>query len=89
MVAAHEARAAHTEGCLQGKRQQTQRPAVVVTGDHEERRQPGARTDLALPSGEEVEPLIGRGGMDRALKTAPDCLGGSEIVDDIDGSNAP
>ena len=88
MLAAHEARAADAEGCLQGKRQQGQRPTAAITGDHEEWRQPRALTDVTLPGGEEVETLIGRDGMFRALKTAPDRLGRIEVADGIDGGDA-
>jgi len=49
----------------------------------------GFQVYLPLPGGEEIEPLIGRGRMVRALKTAPDRFGSSEVVDDIDRSDAP
>lgn len=89
MVATHEARATHAEGCLQHERQQDQRSGVVITGDHEKRRKPRALTDLALPGSEKIEPLVGCSGMIRTLKTAPDRFSGGEIVDDLDACDAP
>ncbi|MGY2850496.1 hypothetical protein ACVIHH_006430 [Bradyrhizobium sp. USDA 4518] len=88
MLAAHEARAAHAESRLQGERQQAPWLAIAVTRDDDERRQARALTDLTLPRGEEVEPLKGRDGMTRVLKTPPDHLGGVEILDDVDGGDA-
>ena len=57
------------------ERQQQQRPAFGVIGDHDEGLTALARSDLALPGAEEIEPLVGRGELLLIFEAAPDRLG--------------
>ena len=73
---------------LSVERQQQQRPAFGVVGDHDEGRKAGARSDLPLPGAEKVESLIRCGELAPIFEAAPDRLGLNEIVKDIDAGDA-
>ena len=70
------------------ERQQQQRPAFAVTGDHEERQQAVALSDLPLPVAKEIESLIRRMKLLLIFETAPDRLSLGKIVKDIDAGDA-
>jgi hypothetical protein len=88
MLAAHETGATGAVGVPERERQQQQRTAFRVIGDHDEGDEAFALADLPLPGAEEVEPLIRReGGLSR-LPAAPDAFRGGEVVNDVDGGDA-
>ena len=65
MLAAHEAGATRAIGMPQRERQQHQRPALGIVGDHDEGGKTLMRADMALPGRDEVEALKGRAGLGR------------------------
>ncbi len=66
---------AHAVALAQRERQQHERPALGVVGNHDEG--PGAfvLADQPLPGAQQIEPLIGRGEVAGLLEGAPDRLG--------------
>ncbi len=58
MLAAHETSATRAVGVPERERQQHQRTAFRVVGDHDKGNEAFALADLPLPGAEEVEPLI-------------------------------
>ena len=88
MLAAHEARGANAVLVTERERQQQQRPALGIMGDHDEGAKTLARADLPLPGAEEIESLIWRGELLDILEAAPDGLGLAEIAENIDAGDA-
>ena len=87
MLAAHETGDADAIFTERGQRQQRQRTALGIAGDHEKGGRALAFTDLALPGGEEIETLIGRMSDVAAFELTPDGFGLAEFSDDVDGRN--
>src|SRR5664279_3486217 len=81
-------RSAAAAAVLECKRQQQQRPMLGVVGDNDERPKTLARTDLPLPGFKEIEALIRRKELPVVFESAPDLLGASEIVENIDAGDA-
>ena len=88
VLAAHEPGGANAAAVPQCKRQQQQRPMLGVVGDNDERPKTLARTDLPLPGFKEIEALIRRKELPVVFESAPDLLGASEIVENIDAGDA-
>ena len=88
MLAAHETGAARAVGVSEREREQQQRTAFRVVGDHDKGNETFALADLALPRTKEVEPLIGREGGLRTFQLAPDAFRGSEVMNDVDAGDA-
>src|SRR6516164_7992269 len=79
VLVSHEGSDANAEAAPQRKWQQQQWPMLAIIGDDDEGRGLLELADLALPDGEEIEPLIGRAGVGSTVKAAPDRLGRGEI----------
>jgi hypothetical protein len=88
MLSAHETDAARAVGLPECQRQQQQRTAVRVEGDHDEGSKTFTRADLMLPWFEEIEALIRSERCLRAFQAAPEGLRGREVVNDIDALDA-
>ena len=88
VLAAHETRGANAVLVAERERQQQQRPALGIMGDHDEGAMTLARADLPLPGAEEIEALIRRGELLDVFEAAPDGLGLAEIVENIDAGDA-
>ena len=88
MLAAHETGATCAVGVPEREREQYQRTAFRVVGDHDKRNEAFALADLSLPGTEEVEPLIRREEGLRAFQLAPDAFRSSEVVNDVDAGDA-
>ena len=88
MLAAHEASDANAVLAGECQRQQQQRPAFAVIGNHDEGGQVLARADLKLPVGKKIEALIGRGELRRIFEAAPDRLCVAELGNDVDACDA-
>jgi hypothetical protein len=86
MLAAHEV--CDIPAVPAPEREQQQRPALGVGGDHDEGAKAVAIADLALPGREEVKPLIGSVGLLLLFEFAPDRLGLAENGKNIDGGDA-
>jgi len=84
--AAHEAGGANAVLAAERERQQQQRPALAVVGDHDKGLETVALSDQPLPVPEEIKALIRRGEL--RFEAAPDRLGLAEIVDDVDAGDA-
>src|SRR5205809_4044796 len=74
MLAAHETGATRAVDMLEREREQHQRTAFRVIGDHYKGNEAFALADVPLPGTEEVEPLIWRERGLRAFQAAPDAF---------------
>jgi hypothetical protein len=88
VLAAHETRGANAVLVAERERQQQQRPALGVIGNHDEGTMALARADLPLPGAEEIETLIRRGKLLDVFEAVPDGLGLSQIAENIHGGDA-
>ena len=74
MLAAHETGATRAVGVPEREREQHQRTAFRVVGDHDKGSEAFALANLPLPGAEEVEPLIRREEGLRAFQACARCL---------------
>ena len=72
----------------QRQRQQHERLAFGIAGDHDERCGAIAAADLPLPGREKIEALIGRCELPSIIQCAPGLFRLVEIADDIDACDA-
>src|SRR3954463_4574345 len=88
MLAAEKSRDAHAALALDAERQQQQRLAVLVVSDHDERPEPLALADLALPCLKKIETLIRREKLGGLFEAAPNGFRLTHAAENVDAADA-